>query len=79
MYSFLYENISQHQWRNWRFGSWGKLSWKGPTDHWRVPSSRHPEKTWGMVVNPDVDDDTKTLNHRKIFRIFKLRFLHLAC
>jgi len=46
----------------------GKLSKKGPTGHFAGPTSQHPEKSWEMMLNSDVDSYAKTLKHRKIIR-----------
>ena len=45
--------------------SWLEPGWKL---NWRGPTSQHSEKTWEMIVNPDVDGYTNTRNHRKILR-----------
>jgi len=57
-----------HNWRQWRkerIQPGGKLSWKGPVATvWG--SLDNTQKNWKMMLHPDADGCTKTLNTRKI-------------
>jgi len=59
--SLLFALVRCRQWRNWRFEPGAKVIWRRPT-------SQHSEECWEMMVDPDVDVCTETLNHRKIIR-----------
>ena len=51
-----------------RFEPGGKLTWMGPADHRRGPTSQNSVKSWEIIVNSDTDDYTKTRSHLKTLR-----------
>ena len=55
-------------WRNSRFESGGNFAERGPLSNVRGPLADTQKRTSDLMLNPDVDGYTKTLNHRIILR-----------